>query len=25
VVQVRAGRGTMTVAPTPERVKASLI
>ena len=25
VVQVRAGRGTMTVAPTPERVKASLL
>ena len=24
VVEVRAGRGTMTVAPTPERVKASL-
>jgi DNA-binding FadR family transcriptional regulator len=24
VVQVRAGRGTMTMAPTPERVKASL-
>jgi len=25
VVEVRAGRGTMTVAPTPERVKASLL
>src|SRR6185295_18824351 len=25
VVQVRAGRGTMTVAPSPERVKASLL
>ena len=25
VVQVRAGRGTMTVAPTPERVTASLL
>jgi len=25
VVEVRAGRGTMTVAPTPERVKASLM
>jgi len=24
-VEVRAGRGTMTVAPTPERVKASLL
>jgi DNA-binding FadR family transcriptional regulator len=25
VVEVRAGRGTITVAPTPERVKASLL
>src|SRR5262245_4357369 len=25
VVQVRAGRGTMTMAPSPERVKASLL
>lgn len=25
LVQVRAGRGTMTAAPTPERVKASLL
>lgn len=25
VVQVRAGRGTITMAPTPERVKASLL
>lgn len=25
IVEVRAGRGTMTVAPTPERVKASLM
>jgi DNA-binding FadR family transcriptional regulator len=25
VVEVRAGRGTITIAPTPERVKASLL
>src|SRR5579863_4440256 len=25
VVEVRAGRGTLTVAPTPERVKTSLL